>query len=77
MDMKVEVSKAKAFEIDPNKKYLITIELPPSTLTKADIDGLKKGVAKQFKKLGLKEENVSTLIGYGAKINLSEVKSDE
>lgn len=69
--MKIQIEKAKAFEIDITKPHFITFESEePMPMAKAV--GIKKALRKSFENLGV--ENVEVVVSVKGKVLVSEIK---
>lgn len=71
--MNIELTKAKAFEIDPSRSYLVVIELP-ARISKEEVNQIKESVNKEFKKHSIHKNQLTTLIVYGGSIQINEVQ---
>lgn len=69
--MKIEVQKAKAFEIDPTKNYAVFYESEVS-IPMADAVKIKEKMVKMFEGLGVK--NVKGAVVVKGKVIVQEVK---
>lgn len=68
--MNIEVEKAKAFEIDPSKEYLVTFE-SEVPIPMEEAERIKNSLVKLFSKAGARAQAVITVKG---SIKIAEIK---
>lgn len=71
--MKIEVTKAKAYEIDPAKSYLVVYETG-NQIVPEDADIIKTQIAKMFEELGA---TVQPAVVINGRLNITEIQDDE
>lgn len=71
--MKIEVTKAKAYEIDPSKSYLVVYETG-NQIVNEDADIIKTQIAKMFEELGA---NVQPAVVINGRLKISEIPREK